>query len=77
MTWQDDQKKVATGVTGGLVLAKFDGTVLLNIDGSPNTKREWVGLTEPERVEIAGGELTRDERMIAIAIEAKLKEKNT
>ena len=41
------------------------------------TKREWVGLTESEIVEIAGGGITRDERMIARAIEAKLKEKNT
>ena len=40
-------------------------------------KREWVGLTETEMVELAGGGLTRDERMIARAIEAKLKEKNT
>lgn len=43
----------------------------------PQPKREWVGLTEPQRVEIAGGELTRDERMIAIAIEAELKKLNT
>ena len=39
-------------------------------------KREWVGLTETEMIELAGGGLTRDERMIARAIEAKLKEKN-
>ena len=39
-------------------------------------KREWVGLTESEIVELAGGGITRDERMIARAIEAKLKEKN-
>jgi len=43
----------------------------------PQPKREWVGLTEQKRVEIAGGELTRDERMIAIAIEAELKKLNT
>ena len=40
-------------------------------------KREWQGLTESEIVELAGGGITRDERMIARAIEAKLKEKNT
>ena len=40
-------------------------------------KREWVGLTESEIVELAGGGITRDERMIARAIEAKLKEKNS
>jgi hypothetical protein len=43
----------------------------------PQPKREWVGLTEQKRIEIAGGELTRDERMIAIAIEAELKKLNT
>jgi hypothetical protein len=39
-------------------------------------ERKWVGLTENEIVELAGGDITRDERMIARAIEAKLKEKN-
>jgi hypothetical protein len=38
--------------------------------------REWVGLTEAEIIELAGGGITRDERMIARAIEAKVKEKN-
>jgi hypothetical protein len=40
-------------------------------------KKEWVGLTEAEIIELAGGGITRDERMIAHAIEAWLKEKNT
>jgi len=39
-------------------------------------RREWRGLTEEEMVALAGGELTRDERMIARAIEVKLKERN-
>jgi hypothetical protein len=39
-------------------------------------RREWRGLTEDEMVALAGGELTRDERMIARAIEAALKERN-
>jgi hypothetical protein len=39
-------------------------------------RREWRGLTEEEMVALAGGELTRDERMIARAIEAALKERN-
>ena len=41
------------------------------------TPRKWVGLTESEIVELAGGDITRDERMIVRAIETKLKEKNT
>ena len=40
-------------------------------------QREWVGLTEIETIELAGGGLTRDERLFARAIEARLKEKNT
>ena len=56
------------------VLARFEGTVLLNIDGSPNTKREWVGLTDEEIDECDWGQSERDH---ARAIEAKLKEKNT
>ena len=38
-------------------------------------KREWVGLTEVERVELLGD---HDSKInLSIAIEAKLKEKNT
>ena len=43
-------------------------------------KREWVGLTEAERVDILDAELTTQNTehfALAQAIEAKLKEKNT
>ena len=45
-----------------------------------NSRREWVGLTEAERVDILDDELTTqgtEHFALAQAIEAKLKEKNT
>lgn len=40
------------------------------------TKREWVGLTESEIVELVGGAHALYERLIVRDVEAKLKEKN-
>ena len=40
-------------------------------------EREWVGLTDDERDEILGSRNTAWEKLLAKAIEAKLKEKNT
>jgi len=40
-------------------------------------QREWVGLTDEERNEILGSRNTAWEKLLAKAIEAKLKEKNT
>jgi hypothetical protein len=46
----------------------------------PRAKRQWVGLTEAERLDILDAELTTQSTehfALAQAIEAKLKEKNT
>ena len=75
--WQDEQKKVATSVTGGQELVAqcmvhgecFGGKCIY-----PQPKREWVGLTDEEVVECWA---RRNMFHIAHAIEAKLKEKNT
>lgn len=52
---------------------------LIPTEGCLNCERKptaWVGLDYQEMVELAGGRLTRDERMIACAVEAKLRSKN-
>jgi hypothetical protein len=58
------------------VLVKKLGQAMAFLKEQEQTEREWVGLTEAEIIELAGGGITRDERMIARAIEAKVKEKN-
>jgi hypothetical protein len=40
------------------------------------TNKEWVGLTDDERDEILGSRNTAWEKLLAKAVEAKLKEKN-
>ena len=43
----------------------------------PNTKREWVGLTDEERYEcLRGTDWQYDPESYAVVIESKLKEKN-
>ena len=79
MNWQDEQKKVATGVTAGqepvaqcMVHGECFGGKCIYTQSQP--KREWVGLTDEEVVECWA---RRNMFHIAHAIEAKLKEKNT
>ena len=79
MNWQDEQKKVATGVTGGqkqwqstqeksrIETVPAQGTLL--------PKREWVGLTVEEANKL--WESTDSDWELMKRVEAKLKEKNT
>jgi hypothetical protein len=77
MNWQDEQKKVATGVTGGqepvaqcMVHGKcFGGKCIY-----PQPKREWVGLTDEEVEEL--WESTGDYGSFYLAVDDKLKELN-
>jgi hypothetical protein len=48
---------------------------LTQLSNTAPSKKEWVGLTDDERIEISWG--TDTNLQYAIAIEAKLKEKNT
>ena len=104
MTWQDDQKKVATGVTGGQEpvawmrndefkamtdvekrgwIAADEGKAgcwsnvvkdyTIPLYTHPQPKREWVGLTPEEILNLGAGIVNFE---YAAAIEAKLKEKN-
>ena len=87
MNWQEEQKKVATGVTGGQEpVAWMDKSGITHkhkhfedmtpLYTHPQLKREWVGLTDEEVIGLMKqfpDHLTRD---VARAIEAKLKEKN-
>ena len=73
MTWQDEQKKVATGVTRG----RFEDD-----DDIQDYKKPWVGLTDEERNQlwrdvIKWGDPSHDDVDLMKALEAKLKEKNT
>jgi hypothetical protein len=70
MNWQDEQKKVATGVTGGQEFDPYDEVFIAY--GLP--KREWVGLTDEDFFQKNGSEDFEEGAMWA---EAKLKEKNT
>ena len=89
MTWQDEQKQVATGVTDGTDGRKYS-TVFpyepkprpIRVDDDDDIqdyKRPWVGLTKNELQPICNeyriifGSWVED---FARAIEAKLKEKN-
>jgi hypothetical protein len=114
MNWQEEQKKVATGVTGGqepLAWRETYGKIIKALAGivnvhtpdklfdlyaiprepvmalvqdikaaldkykPPQLKREWVGLTPMEviEIELAHGNYPR---VFAAVIEAKLKDKN-
>ena len=70
MNWQDEQKKVATGVTGYVAQMQEGKDFTLT---TPQPKREWVGLTDEEIVECWARPTMW---ATAHAIEAKLKEKN-
>ncbi len=51
MNWQDEQKKVATGVTGGqqpVAQCMEHGECFGGKCIYPQPKREWVGLTDKE-----------------------------
>ena len=89
MTWQDDQKRVATGVTDGTDGRKYSTVFpyepkprpirVEDDDDIQDYKRPWVGLTNNElqpicdEYRIIFGSWAED---FAKAIEAKLKEKN-
>ena len=56
-----------------------DPTPCKTCESSHDTRKEWVGLTEAERIDILDAELTTQSTehfALAQAIEAKLKEKN-
>jgi hypothetical protein len=86
MNWQDEQKKVATGVTGGRepaaeVTSETGADITMSWWHEPalpvgtklytQPKREWVGLTDED---LEG--VNASHRVIAKWAEAKLKEKN-
>jgi hypothetical protein len=57
-----------------------DEEILVLVNAAIAAEREWVGLTEAERLDILDAELTTQSTehfALAQAIEAKLKEKNT
>ena len=75
MNWQDEQKKVATGVTGYVPQMQEGKDFTLT---TPQPKREWVGLTHEE----IDYQAKKDDHAVYFALgalwaEAKLKEKNT
>jgi hypothetical protein len=77
MNWQDEQKKVATGVTGYVAQMQEGKDFTIT---TPQPKREWVGLTDEEIGDLKGGyQSGRIGSFVDLtqAIEAKLKEKNT
>ena len=71
MNWQDEQKKVATGVTGYVPQMQEGKDFTLT---TPQPKREWVGLTDEERKQLWN---EWENGHVVEATEAKLKEKNT
>jgi len=79
MSWQDEQKKVATGVTGYVARMEEGKDFTLT---TLQPKREWVGLTPADfdkLEQLFGNKVSNDFVFadIVCVISAKLKEKNT
>jgi len=78
MNWQDEQKKVATGVTGYVPQMQDGKDFTLT---TPQPKREWVGLTDEvkqEWIDAMPYDIEPRHCMNLInVIEVKLKELNT